>query len=33
MAVRAERQTLKAQLSELEGQMEQYLKELGYALR
>ena len=30
MAVRAERQTLKAQLSELEGQMEQYLKELGY---
>lgn len=30
MAVHAERQTLKAQLSELEGQMEQYLKELGY---
>lgn len=30
MEVRAERQTLKAQLSELEGQMEQYLKELGY---
>lgn len=30
MAVRAERQMLKAQLSELEGQMEQYLKELGY---
>lgn len=30
MAVHAEGQTLKAQLSELEGQMEQYLKELGY---
>lgn len=30
MAVHAERQTLKVQLSELEGQMEQYLKELGY---
>ena len=30
MAVHAERQTLKAQLSELEGQMEQYLEELGY---
>lgn len=30
MAVHAERQALKAQLSELEGQMEQYLKELGY---
>lgn len=30
MAVHAERQTLKAQLSELEGQMAQYLEELGY---
>lgn len=30
MAVHAERQALKAQLSELEGQMEQYLEELGY---
>lgn len=30
MAVRAERIQLKAQLAELEGQMESYLKELGY---
>lgn len=30
MAVHAERQTLKAQLSELEGRMAQYLEELGY---
>lgn len=30
MAVHAERQALKAQLNELEGQMEQYFKELGY---
>ena len=30
MAVRAERLTLKAQLAELETQMEGYLKELGY---
>ena len=30
MAVRAERLKLKAELDELEGQMEEYLKELGY---
>lgn len=30
MAVRAEREQLKAQLAELEGQMDIYLKELGY---
>jgi len=30
MAVHAERQALKAQLSELEGRMAQYLEELGY---
>ncbi|WP_444907947.1 type I restriction-modification system subunit M [Microbulbifer sp. SSSA008] len=30
LAVRAERQQLKAQLSELEEEMEQYLQELGY---
>lgn len=30
MAVRAEREQLKAQLAELEGQMADYLKELGY---
>lgn len=30
MAVRAERQTLKAELAELEVRMEAYLRELGY---
>ena len=30
LAVRAEREQLKAQLSELEGEMEKYLEELGY---
>ena len=30
MAVRAEREKLKAQLNELEGEMDKYLKELGY---
>jgi type I restriction enzyme M protein len=31
MAVRAERQTLKAHLAELETRMEGYLRELGFA--
>jgi len=30
MAVRAEREQLKAQLSQLEGEMQGYLAELGY---
>ncbi len=30
MAVRADRQKLKAELDELESQMEKYLEELGY---
>jgi len=30
MAVRAEREQLKAQLTELETEMAKYLKELGY---
>ena len=30
MAVRKEREALKVQLAELEGQMDKYLEELGY---
>ena len=33
MAARAEREKLKAQLADLEGEMAKYLEELGYALQ